>query len=321
MTRDTSHKILHTAAMLGMLGLGFWASPAAAQLAPWQQPPGSPAGPAPEQGIEVSSGTAGLGTPGPSPAPWASEDYEQEGDALGFRPGVLSNLAYDSVHDRFWVRGEFLGWWTKGFATPPLLTTSPTGTAPTQAGVLGAAGTSVLLGGKDLSGGFRPGERISFGAWLTGSQTWGVEASYLQINRQTEYFNASGVSVPILARPFFNSQSGQQDSQIINYPGQQSGTFSSAVASDLQVAEVLVRKNLNHRPDLAIDLMAGYRYQQLADHLAVNDTLTFSGTSRPFPPAASFNSRTSSTRGTCSRAAKWACRPRSIASPGPSTPC
>ena len=192
-------------------------------------------------------------------------------------------MAYDSVHNRFWVRGEFLGWWTKGFATPPLLTTSPAGTDPTQAGVLGAAGTGVLLGGKDLSGGFQPGERISFGAWLTGTQTWGVEASYLQLNRQTEYFNADGTSVPILARPFFNSQSGQQDSQIINYPGQQSGTFSSAVASDLQVAEVLVRKNLNHWPDLAIDLMAGYRYQQLADHLAVNDTLTFSGTQAAFP--------------------------------------
>ena len=39
MIRDTNRSILHTVAMLGMLGLGFWASPAAAQLAPWQQPP------------------------------------------------------------------------------------------------------------------------------------------------------------------------------------------------------------------------------------------------------------------------------------------
>ena len=111
----------------------------------------------------------------------------------------------------------------------------------------------------------------------------GVEGSYLQINRQTDYFNASGVSTPILARPFFNSETGQQDSQIVNYPGQQSGTFSSAAASDLQVAEVLVRKNLNQQPGLAVDLVAGYRYQQLEDHLAVDDALTFSGTQSGFP--------------------------------------
>ena len=141
----------------------------------------------------------------------------------------------------------------------------------------------MLFGGKDLSGGFHPGERIAFGAWLNASQTLGVEASYLQINRQTEFFNTSGVSTPILARPFFNSETGQQDSQIINFPGQQSGTFSSASSSDLQVAEVLFRKNLNHQPGFAFDLVAGYRYQQLEDHLAVDDTLTFSGTQSSFP--------------------------------------
>ena len=187
------------------------------------------------------------------------------------------------MHDRFWVRAEFLAWWTKGFATPPLLTTSPTGTAAGQAGVLGAAGTSVLLGGEDLSGGFRPGERIVFGAWLNRSQTLGVEASYLQINPQTNFSNASGVSTPILARPFFNSETGLQDSQLINYPGLQSGTFSSAAASELQIAEVLIRKNLSHQPGFTVDLVAGYRYQELDDHLALNDSLTFSGTQAGFP--------------------------------------
>ncbi len=300
MIPDANRSILHLAAILGILGLGFWASPAAAQLAPWQQPPGADGrdqsnaphpNPLPE-GEGISSGTASLDLPGSrpelatpdqSPAPWASEEYERDGGPFGFGRGFLPNLAYEAVHDRFWVRGEFLAWWSKGFATPPLLTTSPTGTAESQAGVLGEAGTSVLFGGKELSGGFRPGERISFGAWLGNSQTWGVEASYLQLSRQTEYFNASGVSLPILARPFFNSETGQQDAQIVNYPGQQSGTFSSAVATELQVAEVLVRKNLNRQPGLEFDLVGGYRYQQLEDHLAVDDVLTFSGTQSAFP--------------------------------------
>jgi hypothetical protein len=303
--------ILHAAALLGVLGLGFWASPAAAQLAPWQQPPRvdrtDPSSPHPLPGGEGTTdnplleenGTTvyhppeawagadrsapGLDSPEYSSTPWAGEDYEREGNVLGYRPGYLANLAYESLHDRVWARSEFLAWWPRGFATPPLLTTSPTGTDPSQAGVLGAPGTSVLLGGDDLGGGFRPGERITFGAWLCSRQTLGIEASYLQINRQTEFLNTSGVTTPILARPFFNTQAGQQDAQPVNSPDLQSGTFSSAVATELQVAEVLFRKNLNRQPGFAVDLLAGYRYQQLEDHLAVYDTLTFSGTQSGYP--------------------------------------
>src|SRR4051794_30587342 len=44
---------------------------------------------------------------------------------------------------RFWVSAEFLYWHANGSNAPPLLTTSPAGTALPSAGVLGAPGTSV----------------------------------------------------------------------------------------------------------------------------------------------------------------------------------
>ena len=300
MIPNANRSILYTVAVLGILGLGFWASPAAHSFALAAatrlrigQSALTPALSRREMGCRPIFSRRGGKFPSDryqtnetqenETSYWTGEDYEQEGTAFGFRPGYLSNLAYQSVHDRFWLRGEFLAWWTKGFATPPLLTTSPSGTPLTQAGVLEAAGTSVLFGGEDLGGGFRPGERITFGTWLNRSQTLGVEASYLQLNRRTDYFSASGVTTPILARPFFNSETGQQDSQLVNYPGQQSGTFSAAAASELQVAEFLVRKNLNYQPGFGFDLVGGYRYQQLEDHLAVDDALAFSGTQSGFP--------------------------------------
>lgn len=296
MIRDTQPSVMPTMAVLFMLGTGVWTYPAMAQLAPWQQPPGSDrpnclhSTPLQEgEGVSERSN-------GPSPdvlpygegaadsqVPWASEGYERDGAPLGLACGSLPNLAYEAIHDRFWLRGEFLAWWTKGFATPPLLTSSPSGTSQSQAGVLGVAGTSILLGGEDLAGGFRPGERISFGAWLNRAQTFGLEGSYLQINRQTEFFNASSISSPILARPFFNVQTGQQDSQTVTYPGVQSGSFSSAYASDFQVAEFLARRNWLQRPEVTVDFLTGYRYQQLDDHLAVDDSLSFSGTQSGFP--------------------------------------
>jgi hypothetical protein len=273
MILHVNRSILHALAVIATLCWAFAAVPAAAQLAPWQQPPDA-AGLNRAEGTDPSSD---------SPAPWTGEAFEQDGSPLGFRDGSRPNWAYELVHDRVWVRGEFLAWWSKGFNTPALLTTSPGGTSAAEAGVLGAAGTSILFGGNALGGGFQPGERITFGSWLNRDQTLGLEASYLQLNRQTEFFSISGASVPILARPIFNTQANQQDSQLVNFPGQQSGTFSSAVASDLQVAEFLVRKTFQQRPGLSIDFVTGYRYQQLEDHLAVDDALSFSGSQASFP--------------------------------------
>jgi hypothetical protein len=284
--------------MVGVLGLGFWTSPAAGQLAPWQRPPGSSsnlAGPA-EDAAHVASPDptikgGSLASPEAlrhdstdiSSAPWSGENYEEDGGPLGFGRGFLPKLAYATVHDRVWVRTEFLSWWTRGFAVPPLLTTSSNMNDSAQAGVLGNSDTSILLGGENLSGGFLPGERFTLGTWMSDQQTLGVEASYLQLSRQTKFFNTNGTSQPVLARPFFNSETGQPDSQIVSFPGLHSGSLTSATASELQVAEVLIRKSLRHEADLGVDLLAGYRYQQLQDHLAIDDVLTFSGSQSAFP--------------------------------------
>ena len=47
---------------------------------------------------------------------------------------------------RFWVRDEYLAFWTKGDSLPVLVTTSPTGTLPAS---------EVLFGGNTVNGGFR----------------------------------------------------------------------------------------------------------------------------------------------------------------------
>ena len=201
----------------------------------------------------------------------------------GIHPSHMASLLDDAVHDRIWFRSEFLGWWTKGFAVPPLVTTSPAGTDISEAGILGQPGTSVLLGNQDLRGGFQPGERFVLGTWLGHTQTWGIEASYLQLNPQSVSQQFDDTNAPILARPFFNSASGLDDAQIVNFPGQQSGTLTFVASSEFQAAEVLIRKNLTRRGNVTIDLSAGYRYQQLNDHLSLGDTLSFSGSQAALP--------------------------------------
>jgi hypothetical protein len=163
------------------------------------------------------------------------------------------------------------------------VTTSPAGTGLSEAGILGAPGTSVLLGNQDLRGGFQPGERFVLGTWFGHTQTWGIEASYLQLNPQSDVRQFSDANASIIARPFFNSESNVEDTQIVNFPGQQSGTLISEASSELQAAEVLIRKNLTRRGCVTVDLSAGYRYQQLNDHLSIGDSLSFSGSQAALP--------------------------------------
>jgi hypothetical protein len=49
-----------------------------------------------------------------------------------------------------WFRAEALLWWSKGSVMPPLVTTSPIGTLPQDAGVLGK-NTAILLGQRHFS--------------------------------------------------------------------------------------------------------------------------------------------------------------------------
>ena len=56
----------------------------------------------------------------------------------------------------FWLRAEYLLWWSKQSQFPPLVTSGPTG-------VIGDPTTNILLGGSDLDSSMRNGGRITIG--------------------------------------------------------------------------------------------------------------------------------------------------------------
>src|SRR4051794_31004468 len=69
-----------------------------------------------------------------------------EAPPFAFSPRTAETAPPQVNAGRIWADGEFLLWWMKGAALPPLVTASPSGTPGTQAGVLGAPATSVLFG-------------------------------------------------------------------------------------------------------------------------------------------------------------------------------
>jgi hypothetical protein len=173
-----------------------------------------------------------------------------------------------------WARAEALLWWMKGASLPPLFTTSPAGTPPGFAGVLGAPGTAILFGDSSVNGDARVGGRWSAGYWFGDNHLWGISGDGFQLDAKTVHFSASSGGDPILARPFLDATTGLQNAELIAFPGLLTGSGSaSASSTGLVGAGVLIHRNLCCGCWGRLDLLAGYRFLEFTDDLAINEAL------------------------------------------------
>ena len=189
----------------------------------------------------------------PSMQPREPGDGCANGCANGCDEGDCGPCMGGMVHDRVWFKSEALLWWLKGGQTPPLLTTSPASTPLAQAGVLGQPNTSILFGDQEMNPGLHAGAKLSFGLWLGDCDMSGLEFSYMILGENTDAFNSSSTGIPILARPFFNTASGIEDSHVIAFPNTAGGTFTASSTENFEGAEALWRRAIvrpgPRRPD------------------------------------------------------------------------
>ena len=172
-----------------------------------------------------------------------------------------------------WVQAEYLLWWIDGYDVPPLATTSPVGTDRDVAGEQGQPSTDVLFGGQTLANDASSGGRIRFGLWMDDESTCGVEASYLGLGRNSSTFQAGSPLPSILARPFYNLESGFEgaDAELVGYPGLFDGSLQIRRETELQGVEVLYRQALSRSCRLQIDWLAGWRFNRLDEDLLISD--------------------------------------------------
>lgn len=196
-----------------------------------------------------------------------------------------------------WVRFEYLYWMMDGMTVPPLVTGSPTGTARTNAGVLGLPSTTVLFGDQEILDAGRSGLRARMGAYLDYSQCIGIEGEYFGFEDETLQYRAASDANgnPILARPFFNvnarnpttlaSVPAREDAELISFPGVLSGAVTVDASSSLHSAGArlllnMCCKNFSNpcgtpcRHYRRADLLLGYRYMRLRDSLGIREDLT-----------------------------------------------
>jgi hypothetical protein len=104
-----------------------------------------------------------------------------------------------------------------------------------------------------------------------------VEGDYFFLSSDSDGFSQVSAGDPILARPFFNVQTGRQDSLLIAYPGLVQGGLNIQLTSEeYQSAGIRLRRNLYLERCCCqccrVDLLAGYRFARLSDALSIDET-------------------------------------------------
>ena len=259
--------------MLSVLVLAFAVTPGWSQGRPDSSGPGVP---------PATLTAAGLGSePLPPPAPACQDGVPRPAEPLLAATRPVGRDA------QFWLRGEYLLWWTQGSRQPVLVTTGLPGVTPFP-GALGQPGTSVLYGNPDGDSRPRSGGRFTAGFWLDSCRTFGLEGSYFFLaSRNTDFSAASDgrLGSGFIARPFFDVLTGLQNSQLVAFPalagggnilfadgnGLARGDIHVATYSRLQGAELNALCGLCAGCNYSAQALVGFRYLQLDEGLAVTE--------------------------------------------------
>jgi hypothetical protein len=192
---------------------------------------------------------------------------------------------------QFWIGMEYLAWSVKGDRLPPLVTTSPAGTPFAQAGVLGAAGTTVLFGNSSVNDGWRSGGRLTAGYWFDPQHRTGIEASFFGLEQASTAFGASSTGAQILARPFTDATTNLPSAALVAFPGLTSGSVTATETSRLYGASGLYRQEIGSAVGSwgveRFSFLVGYRFLHSSDRLDISST-SAAAAGGIFPPGLAF---------------------------------
>jgi hypothetical protein len=183
-----------------------------------------------------------------------------------------------------WVRAEYLFWWMRNAPLPvPIVTTGnpQVGFDPNNvntvntAGAIGQSGTRILFGEESVR--FAPfsGARIGLGVWFDDDARFGVASSGFFIERLTQNFSLTSDGTLPLYFPIFSTIAGAERAIPIADPLRQ---FSGdvGVQSSLRLWGVEGNTVLTPVRNFAVEwnLLSGFRYADLLEHLNINNTTT-----------------------------------------------
>lgn len=168
-----------------------------------------------------------------------------------------------------WVDAEYLLWSIGHKSTAELISTSAIGTPLNTAGVLNSPNTTILVDA-NFGSSTQSGFKIGVGRWFDSSHELGFEVDYMGLPSRAERNTIGSDQVPILARPVFDSTSGQEAANLIAYPNLFSGNVSVTATDDQQFVSGLFRERWMRGPKSQIDMLFGLQYAGLHDNLSID---------------------------------------------------
>lgn len=208
--------------------------------------------------------------PPPMPAPSQGSDVPL-GDVF-----KVSQPPYKSPYPLFWANVEYLLWQFREAPLPtPVVSRN---NDPFSIAALNEVGTQVVYGAGVNAPRYNPanGGRCNLGFWFDYFETFGLEASFLWLEKVAHGFEASspGFPGPVIAVPFFATQPFN-----FNPPGETS--LNSGGAPNRVTAQVTTQLwggEINGLVDFIdsfcarLVFMSGFRYLDLNDTFTLTDT-------------------------------------------------
>lgn len=243
------------------------AGPASAQMPPSPLPLGGGAGP--QFGGMPGPVPPGM-PPGPDYAP-PGMGYPSGGCPPGFPGGPLDDVG-QIRGPKAWIGAEYLVYWTKD---APVNSPLASGGPAAGFGILGSAGSAVVLGNQDIDFREQHGLRIHGGFWLTDSIA--VEGNVFVLPSKDQSIGtvtATG-ALPTLARPFFDPTIRGQNVRLLSRPNTFTGNISADATIGLWGAEIgPVLRAIDNGGTFTADGMIGFKHISLEESLSINDTAT-----------------------------------------------
>lgn len=169
-----------------------------------------------------------------------------------------------------YLQADFLHWWAGESTLPRLLASDPAGTPLANVGV--GPATRTAYGDQTVGDFGHPGIRLRFGRFVPRSRVSRLEMDLWYLFERSDDFSSTSLdSSLLLSRPFFNAQTGANDSQIIRFPGVADGEFSSQYTRQLAGFDPSVSFCLGSDACSWWECSTGYRFLWLQDELELNE--------------------------------------------------
>jgi hypothetical protein len=186
--------------------------------------------------------------------------------------GLARTLA--SSDARVWANADYMFTFLRGTKLPPLVTTSPTGTPHTEAGILGETTTAPLFGGTPVDNDLRAGFRIATGIWFNNEQSFGIEAGFLMTSSQAAIFSATSTNGTILARPYIDANTNLPQALLVSFPGASNGSINiRANSGNLYGANLDLTEKAYDNDWFRLYAMVGYQFYRYDESLRVQQSI------------------------------------------------